>query len=204
LPPRGEPLKPGRWYTQPLFIEPRKDGKASYQARQGDLYKGVPSLWIQRRPIHASRNRQARGSRVEVYLHSEDGPEPQQPWTWATGEDVVVRAIKGYGVLLSQDCELEKKDPKIAFGYVRLVDGSQGETAMGLIKNRSKFRSFYLAGQDADPSFPEAYVDFGRITTLDLEAIRPLDRYASMTDDVRLAMREDFIDFLTRERAEDE
>jgi hypothetical protein len=165
----------------------------------------VPSVWITHRPIDVVRNRQPKpGGRVEVYLHSEDGPDPQQPFNWGSGEDVVVRAIKGYGVLLSQDCELEKLNPMIAFGYVRLVDGSQGENAMELIRNRRKFRSFYLAAQEADPAFPEAYVDFGRITTLALDAIQILDRYASMSDEVRDAMREDFIEFMSLDRAEDE
>ena len=147
---------------------------------------------------------QGAGARIVYTAVSEDQQPAQQPFDWKEGEDVVVRAMRGFAVLLTQDCELDKPKPLLTFAHVRLVDGSQHEEDIDIMRNRAKYRSFYLEEQREEPRFPKAYVDFGRLTTIHPAAFRPADRILSMTEDVRDALREDFTEFMTLEREGDE
>jgi hypothetical protein len=146
---------------------------------------------------------QGEGVRI-VYTALSEDQKPNQPFDWKEGEDVVVRAKRGYGVLLTQDCELDKPRPMLTFALIRLLDGSQHADDVEVMRNRGKYRSFYLEEQAEDPRFPKAYVDFGYLTTLHPDACRLDDRILSMADDVKDALREDFIQFMTLEREGDE
>jgi len=202
IPPRGEALNPEHWYTSPLSIPPWPNGRASIQARQGDVFDKVPSVFIAERPLRVARDWQnPKSGRWTYHAHSED-EQPRKLYDWETGEDVVVRATRGLAVLLTQDCELEKPRSKLTFALVRLLDHSIPLEAVETWRRRERYRIFYLGEQDEEPRFGPAYVDFGRLTTVNLEALRLEDRLLSMTDYVRDALCEDFIAYLTLEREE--
>jgi hypothetical protein len=205
-PQRGEPLKPGRWYLPPALIPARADGSPRFQAQQGDIFENGLSVWIAQRPIRVARDfrPQGAGERIVYTALSEDQEPASQPYEWREGEDVIVRAVKGYAVLLTQDCELDKPRPMLTFALIRVIDGSQHAEDIEIMRNRGKYRSFYLEEQTEEPRLPKAYVDFGRLTTVHPTACRLDDRILSMSDDVRDALREDFIEFMTLEREGDE
>lgn len=171
----------------------------------GDIFANVHSLWIDARPIKVTRDPWVdKNGRDQVALYSEDGPQPPKKFRWDEGDDVVVKTRRGHGVLLSADCELEKRNPMITFGFIEIIHPNLEEKAVEIVKNRRRWRSFYLEEQKAKPSFPRSFVDFGRLTTVHRDAIRLEDRYASMADDLRDALHEDFIEFLNLDRAEDQ
>lgn len=171
----------------------------------GDIFENVHSLWIDARPIDVVRDRWTdKRGQVHAPLFSEDGPEPQKKFRWDQGEEVVVKSRRGWAVLLSQDCELEKRNPMITFGFIEGLHPNLDEKAVEIVKNRRRYRSFYLEAQKDEPVFARSFVDFGRLTTVHRDAIRLDNRYASMVDDLRDALHEDFIEFMNLNRADDE
>ena len=72
---------------------------------------------------------------------------------------------------------------------------SPPETQENVLAGR-RLRFFYLAPHE--PELPESYVDFRRQTTVRGREIRMEDRLLSMSEDVRAAVREAFIQFVTR------
>ena len=201
-PPSRGPIRTGRWYIEPVHVEAKLDGSASYQARQGDIYTNALSTWIESRPVRVARDFQPSGvgARLRYTAVSED-QIPTQPFDWTrNGEQIVVRAMKSFGVLMTQDCELEKPKPMLTFAFVRLFDESHHAADIEAVRNRGKYRSFYLEEQLGDLPFPRAYIDFGRLTSVHPSAVAVADRHLSMADDVRDTMREDFIAFLNLDR----
>lgn len=166
------------------------------------MYRNIPSIWILERPLRVARDFRPQGANARIVYTalSEDDAPAQQPFDWNDGEDVVVRSAKAFGVLLTQDCELDKPRAMLSFALIRLIDKSQHVDDIEVMRNRRKYRSFYLEEQTEEPAFPKAYVDFGRLTTIHPDAVRQADRVLSMSDDVRDALREDFIEFMTLER----
>jgi hypothetical protein len=202
-PPHGTPLSPDQWYTHPLAIPPVND-KPQYQGRLGDIYDNVPSLCIGARPLRVCRDwRDPKSGRMAYTARYEDDADAEPPFNWLEGEDVVVTCKRGLAVLLTQDCEIEKPRAVFAFALIRVIDDSVAPQAINQMRSRQKYRSFYLAPQ-ADPAFPAAYVDFGRITSIERDAVRPEDRRLSMSDDVRDCMQMDYIDFRALDRRDDD
>jgi hypothetical protein len=95
---------------------------------------------------------------------------------------------------------MDKPKPMLTYALIRVVDRSRHAEDIEVMRDRRKYRSFYLEQREADPPIPKAYVDFARLTSIAPPAVRPEDRIASMTDIVRDALREDFIEFMTLER----
>lgn len=202
-PARGQPLELRRWYVEPVTIPPADDGTPRFPAQQGDIFKDVPSVWIATRPLKVARDFRPEGAAARLkYTAINEVDAPQKPFDWAGGEDVVVRATRGFGILLTQDCELDKPKGMLTFAMIRLLDGSQHAENVEVMRNRRKYRSFYLEEQTQAPAFRAAYVDFGRLTTIAPAAINQADRLLSLVPEVRDALREDFIEFLNLEREE--
>jgi hypothetical protein len=200
-PARGTPLAPDRWYLPPAYVAP-VEGIEQYQARLGDIYSNVPSLCVDQRPLRIARDWQdPKSGRWAYTARTEDDEAARPPFDWAAGEQFVVTGKRALGVLLTQDCEIEKPHAVLAFALVRSIDHSIPAEAIATMRERRRYRSFFLAAQD-DPPFPAGYVDFGRITSIERGAVRGEDRLLSMSDDVRDAMRMDYIQFCTQERDE--
>ncbi len=213
----GEP-----WYVPPVDIPLRKDETPCIQAQQGDIFQKMPAFVVRSRPLHALRPPtgsppkavadwlRANPSGVLHRMVQEDAQDQvRPPLDWATaGEDILAHATRGAAVLLTQDCELDKPRQRVllTFARIRLMDRSQSADAIENMRNRNEYRAFYLAPQNDHPVLEECYVDFGSLTTIRLQCllmedgIHIKDRYLSMHPDVRDAMRQDFIDYMTADR----
>lgn len=196
-PPRGEALAANRWYIPPVAI-PDDQGRNPIQAQQGDLYKRVPSVIVESRPLRVARDFQpGHGGRTKYTALSEDD-DPEQPFDWEKGENVVVRGRIAPGILLTQDCEIDKPRATFLFAEVRSVAGIPQED-VEVLRRRQKYRAFFLEGQG---EMPHSFVDFGRLTTIDAGALREADRWLSLTEVIRSALREDFAEFLANDRGD--
>ena len=205
-PPRGAPLRADIWYVTPILIEPEKvEGAdpvdpppAPVQARQGDIFKDFPNIWVESRPLRVARDFQPpNGGRIRYLATMEDD---DRAYDWVDGEQVVVSATRGWAVLLTQDCELDKPRAMYTFAAIRPIKESALPDDIEEIRNRLKYRAFYLREQVG--TFEQACVDFGRLTTVSKEALLASERHLSMTDDIRDALREDFIEFMTNDRGD--
>jgi hypothetical protein len=217
-----------RWYTEPVEIRPTEKTPHPVQAQQGDIFVRVPAVVLDSRPLLIVRapavtpprhvkdwldNAKADASAELLGVLPEDPHETAGPSKWdfeweTHGERVILHSYRAMGVLLSHDCELDKPRDKVlvTFARIRSAKGLSAE-AVQIMRNRNKYRAFYLAPQADQPSIPESYIDFGALTTVSLASLPMkgdsghfLDRYASMDPVIRDAMREDFIDFMTAER----
>lgn len=208
---RGVPLEPEAWYLSPVAIEPRADGSESLQVQQGDVFRRVPHLRVSERPVRA--------------FYDESGANQKRPYRLAAEDDLydqaegdalafgpvdhlwpgvaVASAEIGLGIVLSQDCELQKRRPTLIFARVRPITVDVERTHIELIRNRGVYRSFYLPASTSPVPFPASIVDFGRLTTLQLPALRLADRLLSLHDEVRDCLRRDFVAFLMADREDD-
>lgn len=200
--PRGSPLEADRWYVSPVAIEPdpRWPDRPPYQARQGDVFSDVASIWLASRPIAIARDYQPEGNRTRFYRYFED-EHPAHPFDWEHGEDFIVRGIRTWAVLMTMDCDLDTIRPFLTFALYRTFDHTHSERTRGLVRRRARYRSWYMPPLDG-LQLPEGYVDFARLTTVHPSAVDLATRRASMTDEVRDTLRIDFMDFLNLEREE--
>lgn len=215
IPPRGEPLTADTWYVSPVRIEDEEGKEPPVQARQGDIFSDVPSAWVAERPVRVASDFKPQGDGRVKYLATYE--DDQRAYDWTDGEQVVVSATRGFAVLLTQDCELDKPRAMFTMAMVKPIsDPELGDietmsdqekqsledrlTDIERMRNRLKYRSFYLQAQPE--TFDQAYVDFGRLTTLSRKALDACARHLSMTDDIRDALREDFVEFMTNERGD--
>lgn len=147
-----------------------------------------------------AREYQAEGQRTRFYRYFEN-ETPRHAFDWATGEDVIVRGLRGWAVLMTMDCDLDTARPFLTFAFFRPFDHSHSERTRDLVRRRARYRAWYMAPQDL-PEVPDGYIDFGRLTTIHPDAVDLAARQASMTDDVRDTLRIDFMDFLNLQREE--
>jgi hypothetical protein len=159
---------------------------------QGDIFRAVPSLLVDQRPLVVVRRR----DRLTALLHTEGGDAPPGGFTWqGHGETVVARASLALAMLMTHDCELDKDEHFRTFALIRGWETLPFETQLNILAGR-RLRFFHLAPQL--PDLPESYVDFRRLTTVRGREIRMEDRMLSLSDDSRAALREAFIQFVTR------
>ena len=132
-------------------------------------------------------------------------PEGEAPSTKFQSDedgDVLAFGRMDSAVLLTYDSELDKDDKFRQLALVRrldsVIDPTQRSALRLELQEHARLRFFYLPGQKEDPPFDERYVDLRRITTLRGSALRPEDRLASMTDELREGLRTQFVKFYSR------
>lgn len=181
-----------------MLIEQEEGKPPPVQARQGDIFAGIPSVVVDERPLRVARDFIPKSGRITYNALSEDSA-PTPPFDWKEGERIVVKGNLGMGILMTQDCEIDKPKARVTFALVRPIPAGIPEGAVEAWKNRKVYRIFYLGEQGLDPRFGPAYVDFGRLTTFTLEASLVL-RQLSLSDAVRDVFREAFIEFVALNR----
>jgi hypothetical protein len=203
--PQGTPLEPPLWYLDPVLIEDRDDGYASRQIQQGDVFLHIAHLSVADRPVRAFYDDSRANLKHPYRLAPEDelrGPEGSvldlDGGLWPG--TAVTKAEMGIGVVITQDSELQKRRPTVIFARIRPVSEAVEEAHVELIRNRRVYRSFFLPAATVPKRFPASIVDFGRLTTFEMGAVRFGDRYLSLHDDVRDCLRRDFSAFLLSQR----
>lgn len=195
--PRGTPLEPPYWYRPPVVPPPLPDGRRAFPAQQGDIYRNVPHVGLTTRPVKYLVDQSAANKRQPYLVTNED--QDDIPLGRA-GTNMVVEGERGLGILLTQDCELDKAKPTLIFARIRFVTPGTELQHLQRIRERRVYRSFFLPASEQDFRLPASIVDFGRLTTLLPSAVRHDDRVLSLHDDVRDCLRRDFTAFLMAER----
>jgi len=174
------------------------DGTPAFPAQQGDIYRNVPHVCLATRPVRLLIDQSAANQREPYRVTSEDDEDAGRA---RAGTSMVVEGERGFGILLTQDCELDKTRPTLIFARVRFVTPGTEAHHLDRIRQRRVYRSFFLpASEGPEVGFPASIVDFGRLTTLHPSAVRHDDRILSLHDDVRDCLRRDFTAFLMAER----
>jgi hypothetical protein len=148
-----------------------------------------------------------RGQRPTLQRHGlaevilEGAPIAQAPRYSGTGEgDLVVETHFGLGMLITQDCELDKPDP--TFLVVPLVDiRTFSEQAIEAIRELQKFRWFYLpphTGSSRLTSWGHAVADFAACTPVTPNVLANLQRVVSVAPTVRDALQAALIRYFAR------
>ena len=162
---------------------------------QGDIYRLVPSVYIDTRPLEIIRTFTATGGTTGCRIHQEDGEAPFDGFRW-DDERFVARGSRAFGVLLSHDCEIENEQKHRILGLIRpwanLSSASQANVLGGA------HYCFYHLEPSAERQLPESYVDFRRLTTVRPEMLREEDRIMSMTDRARDGLAEAFLRYVLR------
>lgn len=148
-----------------------------------------------------------RGARPTLERHGladvilEGAKIAQAPRYSGTGDgDLVVETHFGLGMLLTQDCELDKPDP--TFLVAPLLDiRTFADEAIEAIRELRKFRWFYLAphqGRGRFSSWGHAVADFAAATPVAPNVLASLERVVSLAPVVRDAMQTALIRYLAR------
>jgi hypothetical protein len=204
--PRGVPLDPPFWYCAPRDPPAADNGSPGFAAWQGDIFGNVPHAFVDAGGVERLRDVPRRDPEAAKTYAVEASPEvPENPLAPVEyrAQRISMNAHIGLGVLLTQDCELEKHRPMLTFAQVRFIDKSMAGVAIETIRTRNNWRRFYLEEQ-AEPHFPRAYIDFARLTTIHPGALNVGDRLLSLNDIVRDCMRRDFTLFMMADRAADQ
>ena len=160
----------------------------------------MASIWVAAPRIAVAREYQPEGARTRFYRYFEDEP-PVRPFDWEHGEDLIVRGVRTWAVLMTMDCDLDTARPFLTFAVFRAFDHTHSERTRELVRRRARYRSWYMP-QQPDIGIPEGFIDFARLSAFHPAAVNLVSRAASLTDDVRDTLRIDFMEFLNLEREE--
>jgi hypothetical protein len=160
---------------------------------QGDVYGSCASLFVDSRPLTAVRRTSAPTPTARLF--TEGSAAPPGGFRWDEAEYVVGRATLALGIMVTHDCELDKDDHFRTMALIRPWHALPPEAAES-IRAGERLRFFHLP--EAPPHLPESYVDFRRLTTVRGRVLNDGDRLLSMTEHGRAALREAFINFVTR------
>lgn len=131
-------------------------------------------------------------------------PGPSTAWPTA-GLPSVSQGFMGYGMLLTHDCEYDKRaDPKqvlLTFARILAIPPEMRTEVIETMRRRIRYRSFFLRAH-ATPPFPASYVDFASLTTVKLAACSLDDRYLSLTDELRHFLRKDLVNYFSADRTD--
>lgn len=149
------------------------------------------------------RTRQARGGRVEAFLHGQDNP-PKDGFKWDDKEATLAEGQLRWGVVLTHDCEIENEDNKRhrLLGLLRPLDALRPED-QEVIVGGHHYGRLYLPAWD-EVGLPESYADLRRITTLRLDALPGDQRVCSMSDFGREVLQKAIIRYLTEQMRGDD
>lgn len=191
--------------AEPFYVPPRRE------LSQGDIYRDTPSLEVVSRPLSVARraHKDIGSPPLPTFrAHAEDAEAPRQGFHWALdpppgeasrerGEIVYTPSYRGLVMVLTHDCELDNDPDFRILAMIRplsaLASANRADT-VGL----AIWPYFPLAAQSESPEMAPSFVDFRRLTTARAAALRPEDRYASISDVVREAIALRFWTFLFR------
>jgi hypothetical protein len=186
----------------PFYVPP------GVKLSQGDIFEDCPSLEIRERPILVARkwpNKTLGQPPLPVYReHHEDQEKADKPqggfhWTLEEGggEAVISTGYKARAILLTHDCEVDNDPDFRVLAMIRplsAVDAGHQEEVV----NFGVWPYFPLSPQDEAPVMGPSFVDFRRLTTVHVDALRMADRFASLNTFVREALARRFQAFLFR------
>jgi hypothetical protein len=162
---------------------------------QGDIFKLVPSVYIDGRPLEVIRTYTATGGTIGARIHQEEIEPPSDGFRW-DDERILARGSRTFGVLLSHDCEIEHEHKHRILGLVRPWDRLPVKSQADVLSGAHY--CFYHLWASPERQFPESYVDFRRLTTVRPQVLKEEDRIMSMTDHARNGLAEAFLRYVTR------
>ena len=153
------------------------------------------------RPLRVARfHKNVAGGRVLYGVHEEQGQAPQGGFKWSVaggGEDLLVRAHLGMGMVITHDCEIENDPSTRTLAMIRPISDLDPATQERVFKGEV-YSAFPLEAQEQDPKFGRGFIDFRRITTVRADVLDASVRVASASDELRKAIAERFWDYLYR------
>jgi len=166
------------------------------ELRQGDIYRDVLHLMLSTAGFQVLRTRQAKGNRVEVFLHDQDHA-PSDGFHWDNKEPVVAEGQLRLGIVLTHDCEIENEDNKRhrLIGLLRRLDLLSAADQETIIEGRHYGRMYLPVWEEV--GMPESYLDLRRVTTLRGDSLPEDQRIASLTDLGRNVLQAAIIRYLT-------
>jgi hypothetical protein len=178
------------------------------------MFEDCPSLEIRERPMLVARkwpNKLLGQPPLPVHReHHEDQDEAHMPrggFHWALekggGEAVLAKGYKARAMLLTHNCEIDNDPDFRVLAMIRplsAIDADHQEEVVAL----GVWPYFPLPPQGAPPEMGPSFVDFRRLTTVHVDALRMADRFASLNDFVREALARRFQAFLFRRVLEDD
>lgn len=171
---------------------------------QGDILKNVPHLLLRGEPdLEVLKPDRVKGGhpihRITAYSLNSD---TQHRGLHGDGGLVSAVCQVGFGMVLTQGCEIDKtEDGPLQIAIIKPLDEIQGDEARDNVRGNYVYRYFYLP---ENQSMPESYVDFRRVSTIYGDLVDKLERITGLSPIAVEALREQFIDFVTRPEDVDE
>lgn len=173
---------------------------------QGDIFDEIPHLFLRQPPVRVLRQEAAAGGRMDnrMYEWMQGRPGDRPPangfrFSSGNGETVLAACQITFGILLTYDCEIDKDQRHRAVAMVRTI-ASIAEADRPGVRGNQSLRFFHLPPVG---EMPESYVDFRRVSTIGPELLLPEQRIASLATTSVIALRSQYVAFLTRERPRD-
>jgi hypothetical protein len=175
--------------SSPPFYE----GELREKISQGDIFKLIPTVVIDQ-PLTVVREHTF--PKFQSGLLGEEYDSLNQFPDGEKGERIATKCHLAFGVILTDDCEIDKEEKHRLFGLIRPFNTSQHEEDKTIIRNGGNRSYFHLAALNA--LVPEGYVDFRRITTVASSYLHDSKRVASLSDGARDDLSASLFMYLTR------
>jgi hypothetical protein len=160
--------------------------QVSEQCSQGDILRIAPHSYLSH-PL--SKLKPVGSNQYEIE------PEPFSSFNEKHGERVVATCKRRIALLLTPDCEIDKKNRRWVVCPIKPVAELSG-TYQDTIKKNRVVSALFLPGYRDE--FPDGYADFNQITTLEPAFIREAERVISLSDIGRIALYKQYIRWFTR------
>lgn len=183
--------------VEPVYLAPNQE-----EDLQGDVFAALPSVLAVRRPLQAIRLLGAakEGYQPQVFIHDETHP-PKHGFKWAPadgGDELVHKGFVTKAMLVSHDCEIENDDRVRLVAMVRPLTDLTDPEIQEDVRRGDVSGAFYLPRQEPEPSLAESFVDFRRLTPVTPELLVRQEKLLSLTELMRMRMREHFWLYLCR------
>jgi hypothetical protein len=180
-----------------VYLAPNQD-----EDLQGDVFTTLPSVLAVRRPLRVVRvlGSAKPGHVPQVFIHDEDHP-PKDGFRWSPadgGDDLVHTGFVTRAMLVSHDCEIAHDERVRLVAMVRPLADLPDAQIRNDVRAGDVSGAFYLPAQEAEPSLEESFVDFRRLTPVAPELLVRGEKVLSLTELMRMRMREHFWLYLCR------
>jgi len=172
---------------------------------QGDVFDSIPQLFL-RPPLFVLRKVTLAGGREAFGFYqypppTEESPGgakgkqlPGGPFHFEKGEEASAFCQVTRAIVINHDCDIENEPDHRLIALVRPLSPVP-EESKEIIRKNQIFNYFYLPAEDG---FPEAYVDFRRITSLSAAFLVAGSRLTSLTEEAVRQLQFQFFRFVTR------
>lgn len=162
----------------------------------------VPHIYL-KTPFQALKPRTVKGAPLGFAAYPfEPGHYDQvnegQGFDFIRGELVAATCQIARGMVLTRDCDIDSEG-RATVALVRVVPPNMQEENKAIIRRNGNHAHFYLVSID---DMPESFVDFTRLTTLDLAYMRGITKVASLAQRTVEALLMQYILYRARREGE--